>query len=87
MFNNSFCFLFWKTCFEEYKEKAIFLFFWNKKYFWLVEIKKYLKKIKNTKIYCYYDLNSNTNLLNETNLLNQIRVFFYFWKQERVISK
>ena len=40
----------------------------------LVEI----KKIKNTKICCYYDLNSNTNSLNETVSLNQIRVLFDF---------
>ena len=56
IFGNSFCFLFSKTCFWEYKEKTIFLYFWNKKYVWLVEIKKYgflRKKIENTKIYCY----------------------------------
>ena len=28
------------------------------------------KKIKNTKIYCYQDLNSNANSLNEIDLLN-----------------
>ena len=27
MFGNSFCFLFSKTCFWEYKEKTIFFFF------------------------------------------------------------
>ena len=27
MFGNNFCFLFSKTCFEEYKEKTIFLYF------------------------------------------------------------
>ena len=41
MFGNSFCFLFSKTCFWEYKEKKIFLYFWNQKHVWLVEIKKY----------------------------------------------
>ena len=40
MFGNSFCFLFLKTCFLEYKEKTIFLYFLNKKHVWLVEIKK-----------------------------------------------
>ena len=40
MFGNSFYFLFSKTCFWEYKEKTIFLYFWNKKHVWLVEIKK-----------------------------------------------
>ena len=40
MLGNSFCFLFSKTCFWEYKEKTIFLYFLNKKHVWLVEIKK-----------------------------------------------
>ena len=55
MFGNSFCFLFSKTCFIEYKEKTIFLYFWNQKHVWLVEIKKtvFWKKIENTKICCY----------------------------------
>ena len=39
-----------------------------------IEILKYL----NTKICCYQDLNSNTNSLNETDSLNQMRVFFEF---------
>ena len=58
MFDNNFYFLFSKTCFGEYKEKTIFLYFLNKKHVWLVEIKKKKKffeekKIENTKIYCY----------------------------------
>ena len=40
MFGNSFCFLFSKTCFWEYKEKTIFLYFLNQKHVWFVEIKK-----------------------------------------------
>ena len=40
MFGNRFCFLFSKTCFGEYKEKTIFLYFLNKKHVWLAEIKK-----------------------------------------------
>ena len=36
------------------------------------------KKIENTKICCYQDLNSNANSLNETESLNQMRVFFDF---------
>ena len=40
--------------------------------------KQFLKKIENTKIYCYQDLNSNVNSLNETDLLNQIHVFIDF---------
>ena len=38
MFGNNFCFLFSKTCFWEFKEKIIFLYFLNKKHVWLVEI-------------------------------------------------
>ena len=53
MFSNNFCFLFSKTYFGEYKEKIIFLYFWNKKHVWLVEIKKkkvfWRKKKENTK--------------------------------------
>ena len=82
MFGNSFCFLFSKTCFWEYKEKTIFLYFWNQKHVWLVEIKKIVFWRKKTKICCYYDLNSNANSLNETDLLNQMHVFFDFWKLE-----
>ena len=67
MFGNSFCFLFSKTYFWEYKEKTIFLYFEIKKHIWLVEIKK---KIENTKICCYQDLNSNASSLNETYSLN-----------------
>ena len=40
MFGNSFCFLFLKTCFWEYKEKKNFLYFLNQKHVWLGEIKK-----------------------------------------------
>ena len=56
MFGNSFCFLFSKICFWEYKEKTIFLYFLNQKHVWLAEIKKdsiLKKKIENTKICCY----------------------------------
>ena len=79
MFGNSFCFLFLKTCFGEYKEKKNFLYFWNQKHVWIVEIKKKIyiyiysflnKKIENTKICCYWDLNFNTNSLYKTNSLN-----------------
>ena len=48
MFDNSFCFLFSKTCFWEYKEKTIFLYFWNQKHVWLrlclVAVKRFLEK-------------------------------------------
>ena len=73
MFGNSFYFLFLKTCFWEYKEKTIFFYFLNQKHVWLVEIKKdsfLKKKIKNTKICCYQNLNSNVNSLNEIDSLN-----------------
>ena len=56
MFGNNFCFLFSKTCFGEYKEKTIFLYFLNQKHVWLVEIKNIVswrKKLENTKICCY----------------------------------
>ena len=32
MLGDNFCFLFLKTCFREYKEKTIFLYFWNQKH-------------------------------------------------------
>ena len=73
MFGNSFCFLFSETCFGEYEEKTIFLYFLNQKHVWLAEIKKdsfLKKKIENTKICCYQDLNSNANSLNEMDSLN-----------------
>ena len=57
MFGNSFCFLFSKTYFLKYKEKTIFLYFWNQKHVWLVEIKKIVfwkkERKENTKICCY----------------------------------
>ena len=42
--SNHFCFLFSKTCFWEYKEKLIFLYFLNQKHVWLARIKKKKKK-------------------------------------------
>ena len=49
LFDNSFCFLFSKTCFWEYKEKTIFLYFRNQKHVWLVEIKRQFFEEKNRK--------------------------------------
>ena len=48
--------------------------------FGLLKLKKQFlkKKIENTKIYCYKDLNSNANSLNKTNSLTQMRVFIDF---------
>ena len=72
MFGNSFCFLFSKTCFGECKEKKIFLYFEIKNMFGQLKFKKkkLKKKIEKTKIYCYQDLNSNANSLNEIDSLN-----------------
>ena len=75
MFDNSFCFLFSKIFFQEYKEKNNSCIFEIKNMFGQLKFKKkkrsfLKKKIENTKICCYWDLNSNTNLLNETNSLN-----------------
>ena len=55
MFDNSFYFLFSKTCFGEYKEtkKTIFLYFLNQKYVWLDEIKKIVFEKKKQKILKY----------------------------------
>ena len=50
MFDNSFYILFSKTRFWEYKEKKNFMYFWNKKHVWLVEIKKIVFWIKKYKI-------------------------------------
>ena len=79
MFGNIF-FFFSKTCSWEYKEK-------KKQFSYIFEIKNmfsqlklknnfFVKKIENTKICCYQNLNSNDNLLNEIDLLNKM-CFFY----------
>ena len=67
MFGNSFCFLFSKTCFWEYKEKKISCIFEIKNMFGQLQLKKnsFLKKKKKTIICCYQDLNSNADSLNE----------------------
>ena len=74
MFDNSFCFLFSKIFFQEYKEKKISCIFEIKNMFGQLKLKKKKKffeeKIENTKICCYQDLNSNAYSLNETDLLN-----------------
>ena len=49
LFDNSFYFLFSKTCFWKYKEKTIFLYFWNQKHVWLVKLKKIVFWRKNRK--------------------------------------
>ena len=67
MFGNSFCFLFSKTCFWEYKKKQFFCIFEIKNMFSQLKLKICLE---NTKICCYYDLNSNANSLNEIDSLN-----------------
>ena len=50
MFDNSFCFLFSKTYFWEYKEKKNSYIFLIKKHVWLVEIKKKKKFFEEKKI-------------------------------------
>ena len=74
MFGNSFCFLFSKTSFWEYKKKKkqFSCIFEIKNMFGQLKLKRWFfeKKIENTKICCYQDLNSNANSLNETNSLN-----------------
>ena len=71
MFGNNFYFLFSKTCFEEYKEKKIFLYFWNQKHVWFTEIKKiefWKKKLLKYVVPRIWTLIAN--LLNEIDSLN-----------------
>ena len=77
MFDNSFCFLFSKTCFGEYREKTFFFLyiFEIKNMFGQLKLKKKKKKFfeekkENNKICCYQDLNSNVNSLNKIDSLN-----------------
>ena len=71
MFGNSFCFLFSKTCFQEYKEKKNSCIFEIKNMFGQLKLKRQLfEKKKNTKICCNQDLKFNVNSLNKKNLLN-----------------
>ena len=76
MFGNNFCFPFSKTCFQEYKKKEKkknSYIFEIKNMFGQLKLKKQVfqeKKIENTKICYFQDLNSNANSLNETNSLN-----------------
>ena len=73
MFGNSFYFLFSKTCFGNMKKKQFSCIFEIKNIFGQLKFKKQFferKKIENTKINCYQDLNYNANSLNETDLLN-----------------
>ena len=67
-----FVFYFQKFVFGSIKKKQFYYIFKIKIMFGLVETKKifFEEKIENTKICCYYDLNSNTNLLNEIDSLN-----------------
>ena len=78
MFGNIFFFLFSKTCSWEYKEKKNYCIFEIKNMFGQLKLKNsfFVKKIENTKICCYQNLNSNDNLLNEINLLNKMRFFY-----------
>ena len=79
MFGNIF-FLFSKTCSWEYKEKKkqFSCIFEIKNMFGQLKLKNsfFVKKIENTKICCYQNLNSNDNLLNEIDLLNKMHFFY-----------
>ena len=72
MFGNSFCFLFSKTYFREYKEKTIFLYSWNQKHVSLVEIKESFLKKKRKEKYVITRIWTLllTYLLNDIDLLN-----------------
>ena len=54
MFDNSFCFLFSKTCFWDYKEKTIFLYFLNKNMFGQLKLKEQIFEEKKQKILKYF---------------------------------
>ena len=74
MFGNYFYFSIFKNFFGEYKEKKKLFscIFEIKNMFGQLKFKKknLKKKIENTKICCYQDLNSNANSLNEIDSLN-----------------
>ena len=66
LFGNNYCFLFSKTFFfENIIKKQFSCIFEIKNMFGQLKLKK-----KNTKIFCYQDLNSNANPLNKTDSLN-----------------
>ena len=73
MFGNIFFFYFQKLFLENIKKKKQFsCIFEIKNMFDQLKLKNsfFVKKIENTKICCYQNLNSNANSLNETDLLN-----------------
>ena len=73
MFGNRFSFLFSKLVFGNIKKKQFSCIFEIKNIFDQLKLKKQFfegKKIENTIICCYQDLNFNATLLNETNSLN-----------------
>ena len=75
IFDNSFLFLFSKLVFGNIKKKQIFCIFEIKNMFGQLKLKKkkkgfLKKKIENTKICCYQDLNFSANSLNEIDSLN-----------------
>ena len=67
LFGKNYCFLFSKTFFffENIIKKQFSCIFEIKNMFGQLKLKK-----KNTKIFCYQDLNSNANPLNKTDSLN-----------------
>ena len=74
-----FVFYFQKLVFESINKKQFSCIFEIKNMFSQLKLKKkqFFEK-KNTEICCYQDFNSNANSLNETDSLNQTRVFIDF---------
>ena len=67
-----FIFYFQKLVSENIKKNQFSYIFEIKNMFGYLKLKKQFlkKKIENTKIFCYQDLNSNANSLNKTDSLN-----------------
>ena len=72
MSGNNFCFLFKKLVFGNIKKRQFPCIFEIKNMFGQLKLKKIKlkKKIENTKICYYSDLNFNANSLNKTDSLN-----------------
>ena len=76
-----FVFYFQKLVFGNIKKKQFSCIFEIKNMFGQLKLKRQFfeeKKLENTKIYCYYNLNSNINSLNEADSLNKMHVFINF---------
>ena len=80
MFDNSFCFLFSKTCFWEYKEKTIFLYFWNQKHVWL---RLCLVAVKRFPENTYFPEKENVFMCLVAFQKNFRKIFSGVWKRRR----